>query len=153
VLFKVRTGADPVNDSEEAGICKRRQNAMPGAAMQVYALRAVGQKGAGAGGEVGADHHQKRVFGHRQKGLRALRVAFDQVKAIGKTAGLRQKDRYSGPGISEIQLGLVVVALAQSSVDGTEISCRIKDIAKGCEGLRGQGLGVDQCHGAPDWTG
>ena len=120
---------------------------MPCATMQVYALRAVGQKGHGLG-RCGQRHdHQKRMLRHGDKGLAAIRMPLDQIEAVGQGAGLGLKDRNARLGPAGINLRKVVVALAKAIVDQAEIACGVEDIAKGGKGLGGQGRRCDVLQG------
>ena len=93
VFFKVLCGADPVENGEEARAVKGRKDAMPSATVQVDALRAIGQKGAGGCVGGGGHNDQEWFFSHRQEGLRAFGVALDQIKGIRERSGFGVKDR------------------------------------------------------------
>ena len=93
VLFEVRGGPDTVDHGKEAGVVKRCQHAVPGATVQIDALRAVCQERARLCLRIGRDDDEEGVLGHRDEGLGAFGVTLDQVEDVRQRAGLGVEDR------------------------------------------------------------
>ena len=106
---------DAVDHRKQTGFGQRCQHAMPGAAMQVDGLGAIGQKRARLPRRavcIRGDDHQKRIPSHRHERLRAVRVPLHHLQQIRKAARLCLEDRQPRPRIRpEIQPRHVVVAV------------------------------------------
>jgi hypothetical protein len=151
VFLEVWIIGDAVDDCEKAGRVQRGQHAVPCATVQIDALRAVGEEGAGFIGGAGGSDDEEGVFGHRDEGLAAKGVTFDQSEGVGQAAGFGLEDRDAGAGASrftaEIWCGAVVVAAAVAIIDQAEIASGVKDVAEGGEGLGSEEFGLDGvCH-------
>ena len=122
---------------------------MPGAAVQVDALCAIGEEGAGFCGGIGGGDDEEGVLRHGDEGLGAFRVTLDQCEGVGEGSWLGLEDRDAGAGGGEIEPGAVVVAAAMAFVDQPVLAAGIEHIAEGGEGGGGEGFGGDgACHGA-----
>ena len=143
MFLDVRCGADPVDHGEKTGGMQRGQDAMPCAAMQVDALRAIGEEGAGGGFWACGHDDKEGMVRHRDEGLRAVGVAFDQIKAVGQSAGFGLEDRQARAAIcAEVQRGAIMVPLAEACIDQAEVARGLQNIAEGSEGGGGEGFGL-----------
>ncbi len=114
-FFEVGTVSDPVNHGKQARCVQWREDAMPGPAMQVDRLsrhREKGLWGARLSAFIRGYDHQKRVFRHRYKALRPLRVPLQQVKRIGQAAWFSLEQAHTSTPITEIQLRKIMIAPA-----------------------------------------
>jgi len=62
MLFEVGRGSNTVHNRKEAGSVKRRQDAMPGTTVKIYALPAIRQKRTGFCLTIGRNNDQKGVL-------------------------------------------------------------------------------------------
>ena len=146
MFLQIGRGADPVDHRKQARGVQRRQNTVPCASVQIDALRAIGQKRARGGLRVCGNDNQKRMRRHRDEGLRAIGVAFDQIEFVGKPARLGLKERNASPGVAKIKPRKIMVAFAHPCVDQPTIAADLQHIAEGGEGSGSQEFGAQMGH-------
>ena len=147
MLFEVGAGADPVHNREKSWCMERSEDPVPCVSVKVDGLRTISDESADVGGcaaHVVGNDNQERVFGHRNEGLSAVRVAFHHIERVGQCARFGLKDRHACAAFCEVEFCEVVVPLAFALIDRFWL-CRIRcqHIAVKGESVTGQGFGGD----------
>jgi hypothetical protein len=143
VFLQVRAFADPVDHGEKAGRRERRENAVPGAAVEVDPLPrrgAEGQRRAGGAALVGGDDHEERVQDMGRKACDPSGWRSTMSSAIGQAARLGFEQADPRAPLHEIQRGAVVEAPAEALVDDpVGIARGLQHLAERGEGRRPSG--------------